>query len=155
MHMYTIHKSNCVYKSQWLQVYEDLIGYNDSNHLPEIFNRINVDDTVIILPIFENGVLLMVEGYRHGAGEDLLEFPGGFIDKNEEPSQAARGELFEETRYTLTNNSIIIKYCKDSQIPTGKLLDIFRLTLIWHRVFINVIMFFFQSAMSLFHSVVF
>ena len=70
MHMYTIHKSNLVYKSQWLQVYEDLIGYDDSNHSPKIFNRINVDDTVIILPIFENGLLLMVEGYRQGAGED-------------------------------------------------------------------------------------
>jgi hypothetical protein len=81
MHMHTIYKSNLVYKSQWLQVYEDLIGYNDSNHLPEIFNRINVDDTVIILPIFENGLLLMVEGYRHGASEDLLEFPGGFMIK--------------------------------------------------------------------------
>ena len=83
--MYTIHKSNLVYKSQWLQVYEDLIGHDDSNHSPEIFNRINVDDTVIILPIFENGLLLMVEGYRHGAGEDLLEFPGGFIDKMKNP----------------------------------------------------------------------
>ena len=100
MHMHTIYKSSLVYKRQWLQEYEDLIGYDDSNHSPEIFNRINVDDTVIILPIFENGLLLMVEGYRHGASEDLLEFPGGFIDKNEEPSQAARRELFEETKYT-------------------------------------------------------
>ena len=32
--MYTLQKSNLVYKSQWLQVYEDLIGYDDSNHSP-------------------------------------------------------------------------------------------------------------------------
>jgi 8-oxo-dGTP pyrophosphatase MutT (NUDIX family) len=108
--MYNTEKSSLVYKSQWMQVYEDSVIYNDNNdknnkiisssrHLIKIFNRIKVDDTVIIIPIFEDGSLLMVEGYRHGAGENLLEFPGGFIEENEEPSQAAKRELFEETKY--------------------------------------------------------
>ena len=111
-YMYNIEKSNLVYKSQWMQVYEDSVIYNDNNdknnkiisssrrHLIKIFNRIKVDDTVIIIPIFEDGSLLMVEGYRHGAGENLLEFPGGFIEENEEPSQAAKRELFEETKHS-------------------------------------------------------
>ena len=42
----------------------------------------------------------MVEVYRHGAGENLLKLPGGFIEENEEPSQAAKRELFEETKYS-------------------------------------------------------
>jgi 8-oxo-dGTP pyrophosphatase MutT (NUDIX family) len=111
VYMYIIEKSNLVYKSQWMQVYEDSVIYNDNNdknnkiissnrHLIKIFNRIKVDDTVIIIPIFEDGSLLMVEGYRHGAGENLLELPGGFIEENEEPSQAAKRELFEETKYS-------------------------------------------------------
>jgi 8-oxo-dGTP pyrophosphatase MutT (NUDIX family) len=111
--MYNTEKSNLVYKSPWLQVYEDSVRYKDnsdnnknnniisssSSHSIKIFNRIKVDDTVIIIPIFEDGSLLMVEGYRHGAGENLLEFPGGFIEENEEPSQAAKRELFEETKH--------------------------------------------------------
>ena len=120
MHRYKIHKSNLVYKSKWLQIYEDLIScYNDNNnknncicsnsgsHSIKIFNRIKVDDTVIIIPIFENGLLLLVEGYRHGANASLLEFPGGFIDKNEEPSEAARRELFEETKYTCDSIELV------------------------------------------------
>jgi 8-oxo-dGTP pyrophosphatase MutT (NUDIX family) len=109
--MHITEKSSLVYKSQWMQVYEDSVIYNDNNdknnkiisssrHLIKIFNRIKVDDTVIIIPIFEDGSLLMVEGYRHGAGENLLEFPGGFIEENEEPSQAAKRELFEETKHS-------------------------------------------------------
>ena len=108
--MYNIEKSNLVYKSQWMQVYEDSVTYDEnndndnnvpsSNHSIKLFNRIKVDDTVIIIPIFEDGSLLMIEGYRHGVGENLLEFPGGFIEKNEEPSQAAKRELFEETRHS-------------------------------------------------------
>jgi 8-oxo-dGTP pyrophosphatase MutT (NUDIX family) len=108
--MYITEKSSLVYKSQWMQVYEDSIIYNNINdknnkiisssrHSVKIFNRIKVDDTVIIIPIFEDGSLLMVEGYRHGAGENLLELPGGFIEENEEPSQAAKRELFEETKH--------------------------------------------------------
>jgi ADP-ribose pyrophosphatase len=106
--MYNVEKSNLVYKSPWLQVYEDSVSYKDnsnniissSSHSIKIFNRIKVDDTVIIIPLFEDGSLLMVEGYRHGAGENLLELPGGFIEENEEPSQAAKRELFEETKHS-------------------------------------------------------
>ena len=80
--MYNTQKSNLVYKSPRLQVYEDSVRYKDNNsHSIKIFNRIKVDDTVIIIPIFEDGSFLMVEGYRHGAGDNLLEFPGGFIEK--------------------------------------------------------------------------
>ena len=115
--MHITEKSSLVYKSQWMQVYEDSVIYNDnndndnnvpsSNHSIKLFNRIKVDDTVIIIPIFEDGSLLMVEGYRHGAGENLLEFPGGFIEENEEPSQAAKRELFEETKHNCDNLELI------------------------------------------------
>jgi ADP-ribose pyrophosphatase YjhB (NUDIX family) len=126
--MYNTEKSNLVYKSQWLQVYEDSVRYKDnsdnnknnniisssssssSSHSIKIFNRIKVDDTVIIIPIFEDGSLLMVEGYRHGAGENLLEFPGGFIEENEEPSQAAKRELFEETKHSSDSLELINRF---------------------------------------------
>src|SRR5215212_4493130 len=106
--MYNVEKSNLVYKSPWLQVYEDSVSYKDnsnniissSSHSIKIFNRIKVDDTVIIIPLFEDGSLLMVEGYRHGAGENLLELPGGFVEENEEPSQAAKRELLEESKHS-------------------------------------------------------
>jgi 8-oxo-dGTP pyrophosphatase MutT (NUDIX family) len=120
-YMYNTEKSSLVYKSRWLQVYEDSVIYNDNNndknskiisssssrHPIKMFNRIKVDDTVIIIPILEDGSLLMVEGYRHGAGENLLEFPGGFIEKNEEPSQAAKRELFEETKHSCDSLEIM------------------------------------------------
>jgi ADP-ribose pyrophosphatase YjhB (NUDIX family) len=116
--MHITERSSLVYKSQWMQVYEDSVIYNDNNdknnkinsssrHLIKIFNRIKVDDTVIIIPIFEDGSLLMVEGYRHGAGENLLEFPGGFIEENEEPSQAAKRELFEETKHSCDSLELV------------------------------------------------
>lgn len=42
----------------------------------------------------------MVENYRYDAGTNLLELPGGFINKNELEANAGRRELLEETGYT-------------------------------------------------------
>jgi 8-oxo-dGTP pyrophosphatase MutT (NUDIX family) len=41
----------------------------------------------------------MVEQYRHGVGRASLELPAGAVDEGEDPLQAARRELLEETGY--------------------------------------------------------
>ena len=95
--MYTITGSNIVYKSLWIVVYEDQVRKSDG--MIGMFNRIRVRDSSVIIPIFKDGSLLMVENYRHGARTNLLELPGGLINVNEEPLVAAKRELLEETGY--------------------------------------------------------
>lgn len=41
--------------------------------------------------------ILVISNYRHQAGSELMEFPGGKIEENEKPEDAARRELYEET----------------------------------------------------------
>jgi 8-oxo-dGTP pyrophosphatase MutT (NUDIX family) len=41
----------------------------------------------------------MVRQWRHGAAQLSLEFPGGVIERGEEPMAAAARELSEETAY--------------------------------------------------------
>jgi ADP-ribose pyrophosphatase len=94
---YKVNTSNRIYKSEWMAIYEDWIG--DRKTKSAMFNRIDVNDAAIVLPIFEDGSLLMVESYRYAAGDSLLELPGGFINENEKASETARRELLEETGY--------------------------------------------------------
>ncbi len=63
---------------------------------------LDAPDWVIVIPEIEDGAagrkeFFMVKQWRHGAKCLSVEFPGGVIDKGEEPEQAARRELLEET----------------------------------------------------------
>jgi ADP-ribose pyrophosphatase len=56
---------------------------------------------VTIVAITKDQQVVMVRQYRHGAQKVLLELPGGAMDAGDEnPLQAARRELLEETGYT-------------------------------------------------------
>lgn len=54
-------------------------------------------DSVAILPLDDNGDVVMVRQYRNAAGRELLELPAGAMESDELPVDAARRELREET----------------------------------------------------------
>ena len=63
---------------------------------------LDAPDWVIVIPEIEDKTagrkdFFMVKQWRHGSKCLSVEFPGGVIDKGEEPEVAARRELLEET----------------------------------------------------------
>jgi ADP-ribose pyrophosphatase len=61
------------------------------------FYRIDSVDWVNVIPVTDDGRIVMVRQYRHGLGRATLEIPGGMLDPNESPADTAARELFEET----------------------------------------------------------
>ena len=55
--------------------------------------------SVVVLPIFKDGRVLLIRQYRHSVGEFLWELVAGRKEPNETPLAAARRELIEETGY--------------------------------------------------------
>jgi ADP-ribose pyrophosphatase len=57
-------------------------------------------DWINVLPITKSGKVLFVQQYRPGTDSITLELPGGMADKNEDPIDSAKRELFEETGFS-------------------------------------------------------
>ena len=66
------------------------------------FFLIDAPDWAGVIPVVdtdEGRKFVMIRQYRHGTGHCSLEFPGGIIDKGEDPVLAVHRELLEETGY--------------------------------------------------------
>ena len=76
---------------------------------------LDAPDWVIVIPETEDAAtgrkdFFMVKQWRHGSKCLSVEFPGGVIDRGEEPETAARRELLEETGFGGGTWSLIGKY---------------------------------------------
>lgn len=58
---------------------------------------------VTIVALTQGQEVLLIKQYRHGAQKIIWELPGGAVDEGEEPIDAAKRELLEETGYTSDN----------------------------------------------------
>lgn len=57
-------------------------------------------DWVNVIALTKDEQVVLIEQFRHGTEEIILEIPGGMIDSDEEPIIAAERELLEETGFT-------------------------------------------------------
>ncbi len=56
--------------------------------------------SIVLVPVLDDGRILLVRQYRHATGESLWELVAGRTERGENPARAARRELVEETGYT-------------------------------------------------------
>ncbi len=66
------------------------------------FYLVNSLDWAGVIPVVDTAagrMIVMIRQYRHGTGRLCLEFPGGAVEKGEDPTMAVGRELTEETGY--------------------------------------------------------
>lgn len=97
--------------TRWPTVREEILGRfrlfnlleatrrSPSTGMEHRFMRLQAPDWVNIVPITHDGMLVLVEQYRHGVDAATVEIPGGMVDPGEDPATAAARELEEETGY--------------------------------------------------------
>ena len=74
--------------------------------IPEYY-VVEMNLSVCALCITEDNEVVMVNQYRHPVGKTMLEIPGGFIDKDEDPKKAVAREIAEETGYEFKNIELL------------------------------------------------
>ncbi|MGL4990974.1 MAG: NUDIX domain-containing protein [Sarcina sp.] len=66
-------------------------------------NVIEHPGAAAIIPVFDNGKILLVKQYRKAIESETLEIPAGKLDKDENPKVCAKRELEEETGFKARN----------------------------------------------------
>lgn len=55
---------------------------------------------VMVIPVLDDGRLLVERQYRYPSHQVFVEFPAGKLDSGEDPLECGKRELLEETGYT-------------------------------------------------------
>ncbi len=87
--------SETIFKGRVFTIRRDLLRTPDGRTTK--FDIVEHHGSVVILPIDQNGNLLLVRQYRHAAADNLLELPAGMLEPDERPVACARREIREET----------------------------------------------------------
>ena len=89
--------SERIYEGAILNLRRDTVTAPKGTAYREIVEH---NGAVAIVPVTDNGRIVMVEQFRYPSGKVLLEIPAGKIDRGEtDPGETARRELREETGY--------------------------------------------------------
>lgn len=85
------------YQGTILKIYEDTVLANGHE---AHWDFIHHDGAAAVLPVTDDGKILMVRQYRNALDRETLEIPAGKLDAADEPKiQCAYRELEEETGY--------------------------------------------------------
>lgn len=87
-----------VYEGNFIKVQRDTVAMPDGKTASREFIR--HPGAVVILPLLEDGSVLMERQFRYPVNQVFIEFPAGKIDPGEDPFACAKRELLEETGYS-------------------------------------------------------
>lgn len=77
--------------------------------------------SVVMIPCFPDGGVLLLRQYRHAAKQALWELPAGTLEPGEPPRRAAQRELAEETGYRAKYLKLVYEFFPSPGILSEKM----------------------------------
>ncbi len=87
-----------LFEGSFLKAYRDNVQLPDGTHATREY--VSHPGAVVVVPLLDDGRLLMERQYRYPVGLHMIEFPAGKLDAGEDPLVCAQRELLEETGYS-------------------------------------------------------
>lgn len=87
--------SDEVFKGKLLHVYSDEVELPDNT--TSIREWIKHPGASAVVPVFEDGTIMLLQQFRYPPNKTFIEVPAGKIDPGEDPHTTAKRELLEES----------------------------------------------------------
>lgn len=109
-----------IFKNRFLRIRVDRCELPDGRVMPNYF-VLDFSDWVQVVALDTEGNMIMVRQYRHGVEQSILEIPGGTTDPgdDEDPMEAAKRELLEETGYESQEWLVIGKHAPNPALMSN------------------------------------
>ncbi|MEI2414654.1 NUDIX hydrolase [Orrella sp. JC864] len=89
--------SQLVLDGRFLKVWRDQVRLPDGRQADREY--VVHPGAVVVIPLLDDGRVLVERQYRYPVGQVMTEFPAGKLDPGEDPLACGRRELLEETGY--------------------------------------------------------
>ncbi len=94
----TLVSSEKLLSGSFLHVKKDTVRLPNGRHATREY--VVHPGAVVLIPLLDNGDVVLERQFRYPIGQVMIEFPAGKIDAGEEPLMCGLRELHEETGYT-------------------------------------------------------
>jgi ADP-ribose pyrophosphatase len=93
--MFKLKKRHIIYSDEWVKFFKDEIQFPDGTE--GTYSWVNRRNGVGVVVITTDNKILLNKEFRYVIRTSSWELPGGGIDEGEDPAEAAKRELYEET----------------------------------------------------------
>lgn len=111
--MWKIKASERILDSEYVKVDKDDVILPKRREIKD-FYKVTIKDCAAIVALTNEGKVVLKKEYRHCYGEELIEIPAGVLEHEEEPIEAAKRELQEETGYRSEKWTFLCKTIESS-----------------------------------------
>jgi 8-oxo-dGTP pyrophosphatase MutT (NUDIX family) len=86
--------SRIAWESPWYRIRQDDILLPDGTK--GVYNVVEMNASAFVVPVLEDGRIVLIRNYRHTLKQWVWEIPAGSIREDQNPEEAAQAELLEE-----------------------------------------------------------
>ncbi|MES2332929.1 MAG: NUDIX hydrolase [Bacteroidota bacterium] len=107
--------SKYVYNDRWFKARADSCEFPDGRII-EPYYIVELPDWCNTIVVTKEERIILVRQYRYPVDQITFELPGGIMEKNEEPIEAAKREMEEETGYTSDDIELLMQVAPNPAI---------------------------------------
>lgn len=102
---FRVKESNKIFSGRVFDIKVDNIVYDSGNE--DVREVIIHNGGAVVVPITDQGNIILVKQYRYPFNEFMLELPAGKLELGEDPRNCASRELTEETGFSSENINLL------------------------------------------------